>query len=191
MKKLIISPTNILEFRPIAKSIPVERIVPYIAEAQQIDLKKLLGDALWLDFLTRFDNSVDSKYADYQKLLVGSTYTYGNITLENPGLIGYLSYMTLARFYANNQISATKYGIVQKLNEQSEQLDAKAIQNAITELRSNALALQTDIVKFLNTNGTLYPLYAYQDGAALGQNSAKFFDLNDNGVRNYTTRTSY
>ena len=181
MRKLIISPSNIVEFRPLAKDIPADRIMPYIQEAQQIDLKQLLGDALWLDFLNRFDVTADSKYADYQKLLVGSTYTYGTITLENPGLIGYMCYMTLARLYANNQISATKYGLVQKLNDQSQPLDAKAVQNAITELRSNALALQVDIIKFLSTNGTLYPLYAYQTGAAQGQNGAKFFDLNDSG----------
>lgn len=192
MRKLIISPSNIYEFRPLAKDIPADRIMPYIQEAQQIDLKQLLGDALWLDFLNRFDVSADSKYAVYQQLLVGSTYTYGSVTLENPGLIGYMSYMTLARFYANNQISATKYGLVMKLNDQSQPLDAKAVQNAITELRSNALALQNDIVKFLTANGTSFPLYVYQDGSALNQNGAKFFDLESTGpYYNGRTLTSF
>lgn len=184
MRKLIISLSDIAEFRPLAADIPIERINPYIQEAQQIDLKQLLGDALWLDFLTRFDNSDDSKFNDYQKLLSGTTYTYGNITIEHPGLIGYMVYMTLAKFYANNQINATKYGLVMKSADQSTPIDIKAIQMAITELRSNALALQVDIVKYLTTNGALFPLYVYQDGSALGQTGVKFFDPDKD--RNYS-----
>ena len=192
MRKLIIAPTNIYEFRPLAKDIPSDRILPYIQEAQQLDLKQLLGDALWLDFLTRFDQSLDAKYAAYQELLVGSIYTYGEIQIENPGLIGYMSYMTLARFYANNQVNATKYGLVQKLNDQSQPLDSKAVQAAITELRSNALALQVDIVKFLTNNGASFPLYTYSNGAALGQNGAMFFDPdNGNSRANGRTLTSF
>lgn len=191
--KLLISIANISEFRPLSKNIPSDRITPYIQEAQQFDLKRLLGDALYLDFLTKFDQSGDPKYTSYQNLLNGVMYTYSQQTLEHPGLIGYLSYSTLVRFFNNNHINATKYGLVQKDNDQSTPLDFRAVAAAVAELRSNALAFQVDIIKYLTTNGTLYPLYAYQDGSALGMTGVKFFDPDDNrsSAANGRTLTSF
>lgn len=174
--KLIITIENIKEFRPIAESIPPARIIPYIQEAQQLDLKRLLGDPLYLDFMNRFDNSADGKYTAYQQLLNGVDYTYGTLTLNHPGLIGYMVYMSLARFMVNNPINITKYGAVQKTTDHSDPVDPKTMAAAVAELRSNALALQVDIIKFLTTNGTTYPLYNYQDGSALGETGVKFFD---------------
>lgn len=187
--KLIISIENIYEFRPLAKDIPTDRILPYIREAQQYDLKQLLGDALYVDFLSRYDQTLDSMYTAYQELLNGKNYVSGTITIEHPGLIRYMAYSTLARFYNNNQINAVKYGLVQKLGEQSQQLDTKAVQSAIAELRSNALSEQADIIKFLNANGTTYPLFAYNDGSALGQNGARFFDPDEGNRSGYNGRT--
>lgn len=192
-QKLLISFSNIADFRPMSKEIPQERITSYIQEAQQFDLKKLLGDALYLDFITNFDNSGHAQYTNYQNLLNGVNYTYGTQTLEHPGLIGYLSYMTLVRIYNNNQINVTKFGLTRKNNgDQSTPLDVKEIAVAVAELRSNGLALQNDIVKYLTTNGTLFPLYAFQDGSALNQMGVKFFDLNNDryGASNGRTLTS-
>ena len=192
-QKLLISIQNIADFRPLSKDIPQDRITPYIMEAQRFDLKKLLGDALYVDFLAKFDASGDPQYNNYQALLNGGSYTYGTLTLENPGLIGYLAYSTLVRFYNNNQINATKYGLVSKNNgDQSQPLDFKAIAVAVAELRSNALAFQADIVKYLSANGTLFPLFNYADGSALGQTGVKFFDPNNDnyGTQNGRTLTS-
>jgi hypothetical protein len=191
--KLLISIENLKEFRPLSSDIPEERLVPYMQEAQQLDLKRLLGDVLFVDFLAKFDVSADPKYNDYQDLLKGKTYSYGGQTYQHPGLIGYLSYMTLARYYNNAQINPTKFGLVQKNNgDQSTPLDPKTVAASVAELRSNALALQVDIIKFLSTNGTTYPLYNFQDGSALGQTGVRFFDLDDRGnAGNGRTLTSF
>jgi hypothetical protein len=174
--KLIISIDNIREFRPIAKDIPEDRILPYIREAQQYELKQLLGDALYYDFLLRFDNQADGKYNDYQALLNGKSYPWGVQTIEHPGLIPYMSYHTLSKFYTGNPLNVTKYGIVTKIADQSEAIDARVLAAEVAALKSNALADQADIIKYLTNNGTLYPLYVFQDGSALGQNSVGFFD---------------
>lgn len=174
--KLIITIENIRAVRPLAKDIPVERINPYIEEAHKFELKKLLGDPFYLDFIEKFDVSGDPNYAVYQELLNGSNYMYGAISIQHPGLVPYMCYHSLARFYNNNQINATRYGLTQKNNEQSEQLDPKIVQSAIAELRANALADQADVIKFLTTKGAVYPLYFFQDGSALGQSGVKFFD---------------
>lgn len=174
--KLIITLQNMKEFRAFSEDIPEARILPYIQEAQQLDLKRLLGAPLYVDFLGKYDNSIDPMYSAYQDLLKGKNYTYGQTTVEHPGLIGYLSYCALARFYGNNQINITKFGMVQKMGDQSQALDAAAIASAVSELRANALALQHEIIQYLYTNGTTYPLYNYQDGSAMGQTGARFFD---------------
>lgn len=177
--KLLITVQNIAEFRPISSLIPADRITPYIQEAQQFDLKRMLGDPFYVDFMARYDQNADSKYTVYQELLNGKSYLWNGLTYEHPGLIGYLSYMTLARFYNNNQINASKYGLVQKTADNSTPLDWKAIASAVAELRSNALNFQVDIRQFLQANPASYPLFNYQDGSALGQTGVKFFDPDD------------
>lgn len=190
--KFIISIDNLREFRPIAKDIPEERILPAIREAQQYELKKLLGDALYVDFLARFDVAADSKYTVYQELLVGKQYTWGTQTIEHPGLIPYLCYHTLAKFYTSNPLNVTKYGVVTKLSDQSEAIDPKVLAAEVSALRACALSDQADIIKFLSNNGTSYPLYVFQDGSSLGQLGVKFFDPDANrGSRNGRTLTSF
>lgn len=188
-QKLIITIDDIREFRAMAKEIPVDRITPFIQEAQIFDLKKLLGDPLYLDFIKKFDQTGDAKYSAYQELLNGVEYSYGGNEIEHPGLIGYLSYCTLVRFFNNPQM-ATRYGLVIKNNDQqSTALDTKAIAVAVAELRSNALALQVDIIKFLRARGADYPLYVFQDGSALGQTGVKFIDLDDSPRYTHNGRT--
>jgi hypothetical protein len=179
-QKQLITIEQIRQFRPASKSIPADRITPYIYEAQQHDLKPLLGDALYYDFMTRYDQSADPKYSAYQDLLNGVAYQYGNITIEHPGLTAFLVYFTLSHFYVNNQVNVTPFGLTTKKTDESDPVDAKMMANAIAELRAIALSYQADIVKFLTTKGAVYPLYNYQDGSALGNVSVKFFDPDDN-----------
>lgn len=177
--KLVITLDEMREFRPISKGIDAGRIQPYIQEAQQFDLKRLLGDPLYVDFMAKFDVAGDPQYANYQTLLKGTSYTYNNTSIEHPGLIGYLSYHALARFFNNNQVNAVKYGLVVKETDQSTPIDWKVIAASVSELRSNALALQADIQKYLRYNPALYPLYQYNDGSASGQTGPRFFDPDD------------
>jgi hypothetical protein len=186
--KFVITIDNIREFRPIARQITPDRILPYIQEAQQLDLKRLLGDALFLDFLTKFDDSTQgATYTAYQNLLNGVNYTYGGNTIEHPGLIGYMAYSTLARFFANNQVNATSFGIVQKNWEGSEPVSGEVLRSTITELRSNALALRSDIEKFLSSNPTLYPLFSPDGSVVL--NGPLFFDPDNDSLYHRSGRT--
>lgn len=190
--KLLISTDNMKEFRPLAADIPASRILPYIQEAQQFDLKRLLGDPFYLDFLLRFDNSADGKYADYQLLLLGTSYTYNGQTYEHPGLLGYLSYMTLARFFRNNSINATKYGLVQKRVEQSEPIDWRALEGAVQELRANAINLQVDILQYLRAHqADKFPLFAMADPSVQDDTSVKFIDLDDPSPGINTNRNKF
>ncbi len=182
MKKLIITIDNIREFRPLPASMQAARILPYIQEAQQIDLKNLLGDALYLDFMTKFDDSAQgATYTAYQDLLNGKSYSYAGQNVEHPGLVGFMAYSALARFFANNQVNATSFGVVQKEWEGSTPVSSDMIRQTVTELRSNALALRADIEKYLTANSTTYPLWAPKDGPVT--NGAMFFDPDDEQMK--------
>lgn len=189
MNKLCFTIDNIREFRPIAKTITSERVTPYMKEAQQIDLKELLGDALYLDFMTKFDDSNQgATYTAYQELLKGKIYMYGGRSIEHPGLIGFLAYSALAHFFANNQINATSFGIVQKDWEGSTPVDAATLRQTITELRSNALAFKADIEKFLSANSVTYPLYS--PGDTMPGNGPMFFDPDNDTLYHRSGRTT-
>lgn len=180
MKKLIITVDNIKEFRPLPNQLAPARILPYIMEAQQIDLKQLLGDALFLDFMTNYDN-VSATYDKYRDLLNGKTYSYGGQSIEHPGLVGFLAYSTLVRFTLNNQVNSTSFGVVQKEWEGSTPVSGDVLRQTVAELRSNALALKADIEKYLSANSTAYPLWAPQDSPVT--NGAMFFDPDNENMK--------
>jgi hypothetical protein len=158
METILITQDDIKVYRPTAE-LDQERIVPYIREAQILDLKPVLNDVFYYDFVKRFNDSEDAKYAVYQSLLNGKEYTYSGDTYFFDGLKPMLCYYALARFVSGNPINITRAGIVVKTNQQSQPADASVIRAAVNELRSSAMFYQNDVVKFLERNPTDYPLW--------------------------------
>lgn len=189
MKKTLITIEEIRELRPTSKNIPQDRILPFILEAQQHDLKPVLGDALYLDFTKKFDQSGDPMYSKYRDLLYGCEYSYGGATLEFPGVVPFLVYATLTRYYPNAPVNLTAFGVTVKKAEESDQVDPKVIAAVVAELNSISISYQSDIEKFLATRATDYPLYAYRVGAPVNTMGVRFFDP-DNGYTG-NGRTNY
>jgi hypothetical protein len=178
--KLLISADVIARYRPLSKGIPASRMEPYIREAQYNDLRPILGDPLFLDFMKKFDASGDPMYADYQKLLLGDEYTPpgDTATIEYPGIVPMLAYYTLARFVEGNRMNVTTYGVVQKVTEQSEPMGEKLLDGAIASFRSNGYGFEQALVKYLRDKGTsVYPLYRGAMTESLNTSGVKFFDL--------------
>ena len=75
----IITIQDIKEVRPLAQLDP-QRVDPYINEAQENDLRPILGDALFYDFITNIDTT------KYRELLNGKTYTKNNYSIFFPGV---------------------------------------------------------------------------------------------------------
>ena len=177
--KLLLTVEDIAKYRPASEGIPVERINPYIQEAQEIDLCTVIGQVLYTDFLAKFDQTGDPKYTAYQELLNGKSYTPAGSpgAIDYPGLVPMLSYFALARMYVNNPINFTRYGLTRKLNDQSESIDTAGINAAIAELRSIGISYQNKVVKLLQDNVTDYPLYSYNGSGTINVSGAKFFDV--------------
>jgi len=154
----LITQDDVMKFFAMA-DIPQGRFDPHIIKAQDLDLRPILNDALYYDFLTKFNTSGDAMYSAYQNLLNGTTYTYGNQTIEYPGIKPMLCSYTLARFIPMNQINVTRYGVVSKVNPQSTPVDQSQIKYTVDTLRADAVKYQADVIKFLSNNVTTYPLY--------------------------------
>lgn len=176
MKRLI-NVDDITKYRPASKAIPLERLDPFISEAQEIDLMQVLGESLHYDFMSKFDTGV-AESTKYQELLNGKVYTPpGQQPIEFNGLKPMLVYFTLARFYQNNPINVTRFGLTQKVNEESTPLDARSLSVAVDEVRSIGINYQTRVVKFLSDNATTYPLFGYSKKEILNTGGVKFFDI--------------
>jgi hypothetical protein len=154
----IISKADIQKMHPIA-DVPQTRLDPYILKAQELDLKPILNEALYQDFITKFKSTGDPMYAAYQALLNGTTYTYSGQTVACAGLIPMLTAFTMARFLPMNQINVTRFSVVTKSNPQSEPVPGAQLTYIVNNLRAEAIAYQEQIERFLLQNQTTYPLY--------------------------------
>lgn len=154
----LISQDDVTTFFAMAE-IPQGRFDPHIIKAQDLDLRPVLNDALYYDFITKYNSTGDPMYAAYQTLLNGGAYTYSGQTIEYPGIKPMLCSFTLARFLPMNPINVTRYGVVNKVNPQSAPVDQSQIKYAVDSLRADAVKYQGDVIKFLSNNTATYPLY--------------------------------
>ena len=157
-KRVIITLQDIKQLRPTAE-LDGERWEPFALEAQDQDLRPILGDGLFYDFMTKWYNTGDAMYSNYQNLLNGTNYTYNGETIYFDGLKPMMVYYTLARFVQNNPVNSTRYGVVTKLVNQSQPVDAQVLRQVVNELKSSAQTYKNQVDLFLNQNQTTYPLY--------------------------------
>lgn len=165
---LLITIDDIREYRPVS-SLDAKRIDPYILEAQENDLRPVLGDALYFDFLTNIDTT---KYRD---LLNGKNYIINSNYVEFPGIKPMLCYYSLARIVVNNPLNITSYGVVQKTVNESQPVDAAMLGKLVTELRSVALSYQNRLKDFLLNNMTTYTLYNSRTTSETNSTGFSFF----------------
>lgn len=169
----IIVQSDILKYHPMA-TVPQERINPYILKAQELDLKPIMNESLYYDFITKFRNTDDPMCAAYQNILKGTTYIYSGQTIEFPGIIPMMCAFVMSRFIPVNQVNVTSYGVTNKLNPQSEPTTLNQITYLVNNLKGEAMAYQNQLEKFLQQNQTTYPLYGTFPSAVQTRVGVKF-----------------
>lgn len=150
----LITTEDFKAYRQITDNQLASKIDPYIKEAQFIDLREALGDALYYDLVNNSGNSI------YQTLIDGSTYvdTQG-YTVSHEGLKPVLVYFAYARYIENSGSHDSAYGQVTKRNEHSDPISEKTLARKVTNARSTAKAYLNDVIKYLNVNFEDYPLW--------------------------------
>jgi len=134
-----------------------KQLTPYILEAQNFDLRELLGDAFYLDLVADFVAS--PSLSNYDLLFNGGTYTYGGETYHLDGLKLYLIYSTYARHLANSNVISTATGLVHKTNQYSEKVEEKTISRLVSQARSGATFCENNIKDYLCRFASTYPIY--------------------------------
>jgi hypothetical protein len=164
VKRVTITLQDIQTLRPAAE-IDGQRWEPYALEAQDQDLRPILGDGLYYDFMTKWYSTGDAMYTAYQNLLNGTTYTYNGQTIYFDGLKPMIVYFTLARFVQNNPIHVTRFGIVMKTTNNSQNVDPVTLRQVVSELRSNAVTYKNQVDTYLLQNQSTYTLYIGSESA--------------------------
>ena len=129
----------------------------YIVEAENMDIRKFLGDALFYDFVEGIASSPQEEI--YTNLLNGTTYTCGTDTIEFRGIGEALQYFAYSRYLMDNGLVHTKTGSVHKTDEFSDRPSNAEIQRKIDQAESAGRTALDDARKFLNENFSSYPLW--------------------------------
>ncbi len=157
-KRCLITLNDIKLLRPTAELDGV-RFEPYCLEAQDQDLRPILGDGLYFGLMNEFYDTGDDMYAAYGELINGKSYSYNGQTIYFDGLKPMLCYFTLARLVQNHSNNITRYGVVTKITQQSQPVDVQVLRQLVNDLKSNAQTYVSQVKQFLSQNQTTYPLY--------------------------------
>ncbi|UPT66887.1 MAG: hypothetical protein M0D57_21070 [Sphingobacteriales bacterium JAD_PAG50586_3] len=152
----LISVTDFAAYKELSVNIDdTTRINPYILQAQQFDLKPLVGEVFYKDII---DNPTSTENS---LLLTGGAYAYQNKSYEFSGLKSALVYFAYARLLENQNINVTRFGVVFKNNaDVSERVDEKTLQRLILQARNQARAYWDECEVFLNRQSTDFPLWS-------------------------------
>lgn len=170
----LISLADIQKYQPVG-DLPQGRIDPYILKAMELDLKPVLNESLYYDFITKY-TTAGAMYTPYQNLLNGTTYTYSGQTIQYPGIKAMLSAYTMARFLPNQQIQITRHSIVTKINDQSQPTPTTSITYLVNNLKAEAMSYQNQLEQYLLQNQSTYPLYGTFPSAVQSRTGTKFIN---------------
>lgn len=125
-----------------------------IAEAQRVEIKPRLGDALYLKLMA------DQPEERFKTLLEGGVWE--NSCKEQNLLTGVktaLAYYTLARIIRDGNIQATTYGAVVKDDQYSADAERSERQRQYRELFSQADGYLAEAISYLAANCAAFPEY--------------------------------
>lgn len=125
-----------------------------VAEAQRVELKPRLGDALFIKLMPEHPED------RFDTLLEGGV--WGTPPRENllTGLKTALAYYALARIMRDGNIQATAYGAAVKDDQYSMNPETSERQRQYRELFEQADSYMAEVLNYLAENLNLFPEYA-------------------------------
>ncbi|UAB85682.1 hypothetical protein INR75_06620 [Zunongwangia sp. SCSIO 43204] len=146
---MLISKQTIAKYRDISRGVSDGKINPYIDDAENIDIKPLLGELLY--------NAVKKTPEDHTLLIEGGEYEYKDETYSHPGLEKALSIFAFARYIYFGASTDTAWGFVEKENQNSTPVSASHKKTVYTKERQTAATYFSEVATFLNrTNYNLW-----------------------------------
>lgn len=136
--------------RPIGK-IDDAKLWAYIAEAEHMYVKPVLGVRLFLDLLEYGENK-----ADYRMLLNGGIFTDENDNVISlMGLKVTLAYYVYAQNVMSGDIQSTRFGLVVKDSDYSSHVSSKERSDLYNNVLEVANSYMGDCVKYCQAKGLL------------------------------------
>jgi hypothetical protein len=156
-----ITKTDLDRYKYVADSIKNAIVWPqFVLEAQMLDVKPQIGDALMDEISTQIGTSPESLSVLNSKLLDGGTYTCNSKTYIFHGLRAAIIYFAFARFTSRSPYNYTAAGITVKDTDFSTPASDKAVQRLQTESYLTAQSIIEETKLYLYRNKSDYPLYA-------------------------------
>ena len=156
----LVTISDLANYKHIADSARNSTLWPLcVSEAQELDVKIWLGDALLNELITQAETSPTSFSTLNNTLLNGGSYTYQSNTYMFQGLKAAIIYYAFSRFTSRSPYNYTTAGITVKDSDLSTPANDKAIQRLSTEAMLTAAALRDEVALYLRRNSTSYPLF--------------------------------
>lgn len=151
---VLVDLSDFTSFRQLTSNIDMNKLNPYIIEAQNFDLRPVLGEAFFYDII------VNPTTIPHNTLINGNDYQNSDDkTVHFEGLKAALCYFAYARYIESGGTHSTSYGLVSKTNDYSQPTPDKTIARMVTQARSSAKGYLDDVLKFLSLNADDYPLW--------------------------------
>jgi hypothetical protein len=152
---ILITIADVQVYRRIDPKFDANRFNVFAQETQRKNLKGLFGDALYYAFMA--DNRTSGIYAD---LLNGKSYLYNAQTVQYYGLKPVLCYWWLAIAARESEMFQANVGAIQLVNNTQQMYEtAKEKERIAASYMETAAGYANDVIKFLNTNSSSYPLW--------------------------------
>lgn len=162
--------SDIKALKPISNNVDlVKKVDLAIADAQEFDIRPLIGESFYLDIIANPSN--------YDNLLNKTDYEDGNNDkFQSPGLINCIALFAYVRIKNDANEHETAYGSVNKTNPYSTGISEATKVRQLKELKDQANYYWNRIELYLNEKSTDYPLWKKSNCCYQRKNrSVKFY----------------
>lgn len=155
----LVNEDDFTRFKLLSPDIGQEVLNQAILDSQWLDLRPWMNDAFYFDFISKFDDSGDPQFVNYQNLLNGSTYTRDGNTVRHKGLLPVVVYFAYGRLLAEVGLSVSKSGVSRKDTLESSPIDGVEMRKHEQEAKAKAMSYLNSAQVFLDTEIASYPLF--------------------------------
>ena len=158
--EILLTKDDFVPYRDISENVDLERLDPWILEAQKQEMRAFLGPKLYLLMIAAWTGTEfpAGRFADlWDGVDVPDKYRFYGI---KPMVI----YFAYARFLKNQKTVVTRFGVRNFDNDTSEQQADAATRTRQGEAQSMAVSMQSDAELFLLDNQSEYPEYPRANG---------------------------
>lgn len=150
---LIVTKADFTNYVEIAANMHAEKINPRILQAEDFDLRELMGDKFYWSFMSNRASAANVALEN------GGVYFFNDILYTFYGLKPVVVYYAASRITKGLDMHFTPNGVMQKRNDFSDHMEVKEIAYAAHQQINQGLAYWNMCRDYLDRNKERYPLW--------------------------------